>query len=142
MYGSLDISTSGMIAQRTRLTAITANIANKDAQFDAQGNFSPYRERNVMFAAGNPAATTRTGHALGVHVADITESQAEFQLKFDPGNPYAFKEGPKRGYVPTSNVDMFKQNVDMLDATRAYEANIAAAEASKLMTSTALRLLA
>jgi flagellar basal-body rod protein FlgC len=142
MYGSLDISTSGLIAQRTRLTAVAANIANKDAMFDAQGNFSPYREREAMFAVGNPGSPTREGQELGVHVAQISESQAEFPLKYDPGNPYAYKDGPKQGYVPTSNVDMFKQMVEQMDATRAYEANIAAAEATKLMTSAALRLLA
>lgn len=142
MYGSLDISTSGLIAQRTRLTAIAANIANKDALFDANGNFSPYRERETMFAVGNPASPTAMGQSLGVHVAQVSESQAEFPLKYDPGNPYAFKDGPKKGYIPTSNVDMFKQMFEQMDATRAYEANIAAAEASKQMTTSALRLLA
>lgn len=136
MYGSLDISTSGMMAQRTRLTAIAANIANKDALFDAQHNFSPYRERETMFAVGAP------GGGPGVHVSEITQSQAEFPLKWDPGHPNAFKDGPKKGYLATPNVDMMKQMVDQMDAGRAYEANIAAAESTKMMTSAALRLLA
>lgn len=141
MYGALDISTSGMIAQRTRIATIASNLANKDAMFDANGNFAPYREKEVMFAAGNPAARTEDGQALGVHVADISESPAEFNLKFDPGNPYAFKDGPKKGYVPTSNVDVFKQNVELMEATRAYEANVTAAEATKTINTTVLRLL-
>lgn len=136
MYGTLDISTSGMIAQRTRLTAIAANIANKDALFDANNSFSPYRERIVMMAPGDGKG------GLGVHVSEIAMSQAEFNLKWDPGHPFAIKEGPKAGYLQTSNVDPIKQNVDLMEATRAYEANIAAAEASKMMTTAALRLLA
>lgn len=140
MYGSLDISTSGMMAQRTRLTVIAANIANKDANLDEFGNLSPYREQQVMLAAGGRSAS-RMEESMGVHVAQIGRSQAEFNLKYDPGNPHAFKTGPKQGYVPTSNVDIVKQNVDLMEATRAYEANIAAAEATKLINNAALRLL-
>ncbi len=136
MYGTLDISTSGMIAQRTRLTAIAANISNRDAIYDANNNFSPYRERIVMMAPGDGKG------GPGVHVSEIALSQAEFNMKWEPGHPYAIKEGPKAGYLQTSNVDMMKQNVDLMEATRAYEANIAAAEASKMMTTAALRLLA
>lgn len=138
MYGSLDISTSGMIAQRTRQTAIAANIAGRGVNVDANGNFSPFRERQVMLAAGNPGVDG----GLGVRVSEIHLSNAEFNTKYEPGHPFAHKDGPKAGFVDTDNVDPFKQHIDLLDATRAYEANIGAAEATKMMTSSMLRLLA
>ena len=53
MYGALDISTSGLVAQRTRLEVISANLANVDSILDAEGNYAPYRRRAAMFAAGD-----------------------------------------------------------------------------------------
>jgi flagellar basal body rod protein FlgC len=64
VYGALDISTSGMIAQRTRVEAISANLANKDTMFDANGNVNPYRARRVFFASGDPTARTEEGRRL------------------------------------------------------------------------------
>lgn len=142
MYGSLDISTSGMVAQRVRMAAIAANIAGRESPIDENGNFAPFRERLVMMAPGDPQAATAQGKAMGVHVTQVVESSAELPLKWDPGNPYAEKSGPNTGYVRASNVDLFKQTVDSMDATRSYEANVAAAEATKAMTAAALRLLA
>src|SRR5690606_20623364 len=99
MYGSLDISTSGMIAQRTRLEVISANLANKDAFLDASGQVNPYRRREVHFAPGDPAARTASGRRLGVHVAEIHINQDAIRLKHDPESPYAYKSGPNTGYI-------------------------------------------
>jgi flagellar basal-body rod protein FlgC len=100
MYGSLDISTSGMIAQRTRLDVISANIANKGAILDADGNYNPFRRRMALLAPGNP------------------------------------------GYIREPNIDTTTEQIDAMEAVRAYEANVAAAEALKSMLSQGLRLLA
>ena len=105
MFGSLDISTSGMIAQRERMASIAANIANRNTVLDADGNVNPYRRRMVHFAPGDPSASTAEGRSMGVHVAKIEIDQSDFNYEWDPTNPYAFKDGPRAGYVPSPNVN-------------------------------------
>jgi len=142
MYGTLDISTSGMIAQRIRLETIAANIANKDVLIDENGEVSPYRRRIPMMAAGDPSARSGEGRAMGVHIASIEQDDAPFELKWEPSNPYAYKSGPNAGYVASSNVNTVIEQINAVEAARAYEANIAAAEVTKSLTAQALRLLA
>ncbi len=139
MFGLLDISASGMIAQRTRLTAISANNANRNS---GMPDGTPFRARLVSLSAGNPDATTEEGREFGVHVGAIQEDQSAFSMHYDPTNPLALKSGPYEGYVPGSNVNPVVEQVNMLQATRAYEANATAAEATKAMIAQALRLLA
>ncbi len=93
MYGALDISVSGMIAQRTRLNVIQANIANANSLEDSEGNFAPYLRRAAMFKAGDPAAKTESGRDMGVHVAEIEINPDSLVSRYDPGNPYANSEG-------------------------------------------------
>ncbi|MEI7657784.1 MAG: flagellar basal body rod protein FlgC [Phycisphaerae bacterium] len=139
MYGILDISTSGMIAQRTRLTAISANLANQNS---IMPDGTPYRARQVMFSAGDPGAIDPASRALGAHVSAIELDQRPFGLRWDPGNPRAIKQGPQKGYVQVSNVNPLVEQINAMQATRSYEANAAAAEATKNMMAQALRLLA
>ena len=141
MYGVLDISTSGMIAQRARIEAAAANIANADTILDSQGRVNPYRARIVHFAAGDPSATGG-GSRLGVHVASVEEDAGPYNLKWEPESPYAFKSGPNMGYVPTPNVNTVWEQMNAMQAARSYEANVMAAEATKAITAQALRLLA
>lgn len=136
MYGSLDISTSGMIAQRTRLEAITANIANKDSIVDASGRNNPYQRKTVFFAPGDPTAKTAAGRQMGVHVATI-QSEPIFDPRYEPQNPLA----DANGYVKYPAVNVVFEQLNAYEAQRAYEANIAAAEATKTMAAQALRLL-
>ena len=142
MYGTLDISTSGMIAQRTRLETIAANIANKDVVLDENGEIAPYRRRIPLMAPGDPAAKSASGREMGVHIGAIELDDAPFDLKWDPTSPYAYKTGPNAGYVPGSNVNTVIEQINAVEAARAYEANVAAAEVTKSMTAQALRLLA
>ncbi|MEL7473193.1 MAG: flagellar basal body rod protein FlgC [Planctomycetota bacterium] len=142
MYGSLDISTSGMIAQRTRMTAIAANLANRDTILDTDGNVNPYKRRQALFAPGNPNAVSGQGKALGVHVRQISINEDAVRLKLEPGNPHAYKSGPNEGYVPVPDIDPVVEQVNAMEAARAYEANVSAADASKAMLAQALRLLA
>lgn len=139
MFGSLDISTSGMLAQRMRLTAISANIANRNS---VMPDGTPYRARVVTLSAGNPDAQTEAGREMGVHVASVELDQSPFNLRYEPNHPFALKSGPYEGYVQESNVNPVVEQVNMLQATRAYEANAAAAETTKAMIAQALRLLA
>jgi flagellar basal-body rod protein FlgC len=142
MYGTLDISTSGMIAQRTRLEVIAANIANKDAILDSSGRVNPYRRRQVHFAPGDPTARTADGRSMGVHVAEIEINDGAVRLKRDPGHPLAYKSGPNTGYVPVPDIDPVTEQINAMEALRAYEANVMAAESTKTMMAQALRLLA
>jgi len=139
MYGALDISTSGMIAQRTRMTAISANIANKNSVYP---DGTAYRARHVMFGAGDPTSKTAEGKGWGVHVAQVQIDQSPFNLRWDPGDPRAIKSGPKAGYVEDSNVNEVMEQINAMEAGRAYDANAVAAEATKAMIGQALRLLA
>jgi len=142
MYGSLDISTSGMTVQRARMAAIAANIANRSTILDEKGNVNPYRARQVVFAPGDPQASSPEGRQLGVHVAGIKIDQGEFNYRWDPTNPYAIQKGDKRGYVPEPNVNPVIEQLNAMEASRAYEANVVAAETTKQMMAQALRLLA
>ncbi len=137
MYGTLDIATSGMIAQRTRLEAITANIANTNTIVDADGRNVPFARRVVYFASGDPAAKSRDSRNLGVHVASIGADPG-FTLRHDPNDPLADSDG----YVKYPDINPAFEMMNMYDAQRAYEANLAAAEAAKAMVAQALRLLA
>lgn len=139
MYGALDISASGMIAQRTRLTAISANIANRTS-VTADG--TPYRAKEVFFAPGDPSAKTAEGRNLGVHVSTIADRDEPFNYRNDPNHPHALKSGPMAGYVMESNVNPVTEQINALEAARSYEANAVAAETTKAMYAQALRLLA
>jgi len=134
MFGSLDISTSGLIAQRTRMEVIAANLANQNSIYDAKGNYSPYRRRVPVLAPGDPA----TGNQGGVHVQNILLDPSPLRQVYDPGHPNA----DSKGYVQYPNIDSSVEMINALEASRAYEANITAAEATKSMIQSSLRLLA
>jgi len=143
MYGALDIAVSGMIAQRTRMEVITANLVNQDAILDASNQVNPYRRREAFFAPGDPTAATPEGRRMGVHVADIGLDQAPLQPgPYDPTNPYAYKSGPFAGHIARTNVNPIVEQINFMEASRAYEANVVAAETTKTMMAQALRLLA
>lgn len=127
MYGSLDISTSGMVAQRTRMAAISANIANANTRLGADGGFAPYARRGVALAPDENG---------GVQVLAITQDN-NFELRHDPDSPYAVD-----GYVKVPNVNTTTEQINAMEASRAYEANVMAAETTKTMMAQALRLLA
>lgn len=138
MYGALDISTSGMVAQRTRMAVASANIANASTILDAEGNVNPFRRRLAHFAPGDPTASSPGARAFGVHVAEIEIDAGSVRWRYEPGNPYA----DERGYVPFPDIDVVKEQLDALEASRAYEANVVAAETGKTMMGQVLRLLA
>jgi flagellar basal-body rod protein FlgC len=137
MYGALDVSTSALVAQRSRLDVIAGNIATKDAySTDADGNAVPYRRRVALLA---PQAA---GGGVGVRVDSIIEDPAPFSWRFAPDDKLAWKSGPHKGYVPLSNIDYHTEMVDAMQAARAYEANITVMEAAKSIAGTTLRLIA
>jgi flagellar basal-body rod protein FlgC len=142
---SFDISASGMSAQRVRLDVAAENIANVDTtRTDAGG---PYRRKDVVLESYGESTTfanalrrARTGQTTlnngksGVRVADIVEDTRENKRVYDPTDPDADEDG----YVEYPNVDVLKETVDAMSATRSYEANVTALNAVKQMTQAAM----
>ena len=140
MLSALDISTSGLVAQRIRLDAISSNLANLTSQTrDANGNMQAYQARYVIFQT-DEESQTRDG-AVGVKVASVETEQVEPLYRWQPEHPYAIKDGPKKGYVAYPRINMTAEMVDALVATRAYEANLGAMELTKNMAQQTLRIL-
>ncbi len=142
MFDVMNISASAMRAQRIRIQVIAENVANSHvlaAQVDSQGNAVPYRRQRVFFVPGAPEFGLKSN---GVRVARIDEDPAPFPLQYDPEHPLAVREGPEAGYVRRSNVNPLLEQVDLLVASRAYEANLTAFEVTKTMMRGALRILA
>ena len=140
MIRALDISTSGLVAQRIRLDTISSNLANLNSlERDENGHMQPYQARYVIFQADEQLETKDGG--VGVKVARVETEKVEPLYRWQPSHPYAIKDGPKKGYVAYPNVNMTAEMVDALVATRAYEANIGAMELSKNMAQQSLRIL-
>jgi flagellar basal-body rod protein FlgC len=140
MIPALDISTSGLVAQRIRLDTVSSNLANLTSlSRDERGEMQPYQARYVIFQT-DEALETQQG-AVGVKVASVETEQVEPLYRWQPQHPYAIKDGPKKGYVAYPNINMTAEMVDALVATRAYEANLGAMELSKNMAQQTLRIL-
>jgi flagellar basal-body rod protein FlgC len=134
MFDTLDISGSGLLAQRVRLDTIAGNLANLNTTRDASGQLNPYRRRFVVFAPGQPGQPG----APGVHVQAVEQDPSAFRKVLKPGDPEA---GPD-GYIRYPNIDMTTEMVNAMEASRAYEANVTTMEVTKSMISSALRLIA
>ena len=140
MLSALDISTSGLVAQRTRLNAITSNIANMSTLMNEAGEAEPYEPRYVVFQADSSEAYPEG--TAGVLVSSVEIDHKEPIYKFDPDSKLAITEGKWKGYVAHPNIDLHTEFVDALEATRAYEANIGVIEVTKSMGQQTLRILA
>ncbi len=138
MLRALDISTSALVAQRTRLNAVSGNIANISSLTDENGEANPYQERQVVFQTDESISTQG---ASGVKVAEINISDADPSYRYQPKHPLAIQEGEWKGYVAYPNIDLTTQMVDALEATRAYEANVGVMEISKNLSRETLTIL-
>ncbi len=140
MISALDISTSGLVAQRIRLNAISGNIANISSLQDEDGNAKPYQPRFTVFQTDENMVTE--GGAAGVKVSSVEVDDREPLYRYQPDHPLAIKEGKWQGYVAYPNINLNEQFVDSLEATRAYEANIGVMEITKNMSRQSLSILA
>jgi flagellar basal-body rod protein FlgC len=136
---SLGVSASGMGAQRARMDIVSENLANAESTATARGG--PYRRKLVVLqSADRPGFAALLGAGerdAAVRVAEVRESGDAFRRVHQPGHPHA---GPD-GYVEMPNVNPLVEMLDMLAATRAYEANVAAFQATKSMGARLLELL-
>ena len=137
MIGALDVSRSALVAQRTRLDVIAGNIANAFTTVQDDGRIEPYRRRFVTLMNAREA-----GGAAGVKVEAVREDPSAFQLRWDPGSPLAIPNGPQAGYVRYPNVSLTMEYVDALEASRAYEANLAMMNVTRSMIQQAIQVLA
>jgi flagellar basal-body rod protein FlgC len=140
MFSAIDISTSALVAQRTRLNAIASNIANLSTTHNEAGEAAPYLRRFAVFQTEEHDGAPQG--AAGVRVSSVEIEPAEPRWKYQPGHPDAVKEGPRQGWVAYPNIDMTTEFVDSLNATRAYEANVGAIEITKDLTQQTLKILA
>ncbi len=136
MFHALDVSTSGLVAQRARLDVISSNIANLSTTRNERGEREAYTPRYVTFQTDTQVNTS--GGGMGVRVASVEISQVEPNIKYDPGHP----DADENGYVAYPNINMTTEFVDALEATRAYEANIGVMEISKDLGQRMLQILA
>lgn len=129
---SLDISTSGMKAQGTRLRVIAENVANAGSTATTPDG-KPYRRKLVTFG-------TTLDRALGAELVDvkkITRDTSAFGQRYQPGHPAA----DATGYVKTSNVNTLVEMADMRQAQRSYEANLRVLQTSRTMLQRTIDLL-
>ncbi len=139
MFPAMDISTSGLIAQQTRMRAIASNIANVSTTHNERGEREPYQARQAIFQTDD---TIGAFGAAGVTVSSIETMQGEPLWKHEPGNPDALTEGPHAGYVAYPNISMMGEFTDATIAARSYEANLGAMEITKDLERQTLRILA
>lgn len=148
LFTTINTAASGLTAERLRLDVISDNIANANTTRTAEGG--PYRRSRVIFRPRTDQPYWRSPflpEALrnkigsGVRVSAIEKDRdAELVLKWDPTHPDAVKTGPKTGYVELPNVNVVSEMVDMISASRAYEANAAVIDGSKSMFRRALEI--
>jgi flagellar basal-body rod protein FlgC len=150
LFGSLDISASALSAERLRMDVTAENLAN--AQSTRTANGGPYRRKEVVvqangdggFAgalasarAGAGGGSSKGSAAGGVSVTGIVEDQTPNRLVYDPSHP----DANAQGYVSMPNVNPVTEMVDLISASRSYEANVTAMQTSKQMFTKTLDLL-
>jgi flagellar basal-body rod protein FlgC len=146
IFQSLNITASALTAQRLRMNVISSNMANVDttrARF-VNGQWEPYRRKLVVMEPRQEGFSTYLQTAMnsrasvgnGVKVTKIIEDQTPFKLVYVPSHPDADRDG----YVRLPNVDPLKEMVDLISATRSYEANVTVFNATKGMLMKALEI--
>lgn len=139
---SMNISASGLTAQRARFDIISENIANSETTRTERGG--AYRRKLPVFESIEPRSSFRSilsgkmgsSNVGGVRMDEIVEDQRPFKLVYDPSHP----DANEQGYVEMPNVDVFREIIDSMAATRAYDANATAFQATKLMAAKALEI--
>lgn len=142
LFGLLGLSGSAMAAQRQRAEVIASNMANAETTRTAQGG--PFRRQHVIFSA------TRLGHfgrllpasgdlrVTGVRVRGVVADSSDPVRRYDPGHPDANEEG----YVDYPAINPLEEMVNLMNATRSYQLNASAVQATKGMIEHTLQLLA
>ena len=139
MISAMDITTSALVAQRTRLNAISSNLANMSSIRNENGEISPYQARRVVFQVDNDNST-RHG-AVGVKVAEVQIENVEPIYRYEPDHPMAIQQGKWKDHVAYPRISMNTEMVDALEAARVYEANVGVFEVTKNLGQQTLRIV-
>lgn len=147
IFNALNSSASALTAQRLRMDVVSSNIANAQttrATVNEAGEYEAYRRKMVVMEPANQSfksflhkatnADTNTGS--GVRVTRIIDDQEPFKMAYNPTHP----DADEAGYVQLPNVDPLQEMVDLMSATRSYEANITSLNATKSMLMKALEI--
>jgi flagellar basal-body rod protein FlgC len=134
MFDALEISGSGLTAQRLRMDVTAENLANAQS--------TNYRRKDVVLqqaqgAGGSFCAALDSASSQGVEVAGVVQDASPGRRVYDPGNPAA----DAQGYVTMPNVDSVTEMVNLIDSSRSYEANVTAMQTAKTMFSRTLDIL-
>jgi flagellar basal-body rod protein FlgC len=139
LFAALQVSASGMQAERTRAEALVENMANAETTRTPQGG--PYRRKDVTFSSElqeSPfSAVFQNELATGVNVSEVTEDNSPPEMRYLPNHPDANSEG----YVAFPKMNPAEDMADLLNTTRSYQANIAAMTAVKDMITNSIALL-
>ena len=140
-FDAMNISSSGLSAQRLRMNLISANLANVSTTRTKDGG--PYRRKDPVFAAQAPAKSFRETlrnrqkeHLKKVAVVGIVEDARPFIKKYDPTHP----DSDDNGYLSMPNINLMEEMVNMISATRSYEAGVTAIQSAKDMALKALEI--
>ena|SRR6478672_12225215 len=142
LFSALSVSASGMAAQRTRAEVLVENLANSETTRTPEGG--PYRRKDVVFTSDAPSSPFASmfranleAPAEGVRVAEVVVDSREPERRYVPGHPDADAEG----YVAFPRLNPAEDMVDLLSASRGYQANIAAMSAVKDMIQRSIDIL-
>ncbi|MFA7404315.1 MAG: flagellar basal body rod protein FlgC [Pelobacteraceae bacterium] len=140
-FSSMNVSSSALSAERTRMNLISSNLANANATRTPEGG--PYKRKDAVFAATpvensfNRVLDGATAKQVRkVDVSEIVEDQNPPRLQYDPGHP----DANPQGYVAMPNVNVVEEMTDMISASRSYEANVTAVQAAKAMAMKTLEI--
>ena len=145
LYNSIEVSASGLSAERLAMDVIANNIANVNTTRTPEGG--PFKRQLVVYAQKNEP-TASSANALddsndparsraGVDVVGVVQDQGPDRLVYDPTHP----DADANGYVHMPNIDVVKEMVDMMAASRAYEANVTAIQEARAMGNSTLEIL-
>jgi len=162
LFKAIDISASGLYAQRTRMNVISENLANIETTRTDEGE--AYRRKIAMLKSGmpdeegfrnlliqnqlqleqtnkehkpdEPFKEKKADEDRGVRVSEIVEDPSPFKMKYDPYHP----DADENGYVALPNVDIVMEMTELINATRSFEANVTAIDSSKDMIRKALKI--
>ncbi len=142
LFSVLSVSASGMSAQRSRAELLVENIANSETTRTPEGG--PYRRKDVVFSSDSVASpfaseleAQLSGSMVGVKVAGVTVDTREPERRYMPGHPDADADG----YVSLPNLNPAEDMVDLMSASRSYQANVSAMTAIKDMIHHSIDLL-
>lgn len=137
LFGVMQISSSGLAAERVRAEVVTANMANAETTRTPEGG--PYRRKQVVFETRQLPGTTPSGipDAKGVRIAGVLEDKTEPYQRYEPGHPDANAEG----LVSYPAINPVQEMVDLMGAVRAYQLNAAAVNSSKQMIQQSIDIL-